>query len=73
MKMKVCFFENGNTMFFDGVGQQVPEFQESWLILYVQFLIANGIDPTEVEFIMPDNHRMEVFKTRDGYNWQNSR
>lgn len=67
--LKVMFFLNGNTMAFRD-GQQVPDLQESWLLLYVQLLVTHGIDPTEVTFAMPDGSRATVFEIEDGYNWK---
>jgi len=68
--MKVMFFPNGNTSAFDG-GKQVPLLQESWFMLYVQMIAAIGIDPTQVEFTMPDGRRAEVFETEgNSFNWR---
>jgi len=68
--MKVIFFPNGNTVVFEN-GQQVPDLQESWFMLYVQLLAAIGIDPTEVEFVMPDANRAEVVDAGTaGFNWR---
>ena len=67
--LQVRFFPNGNTMAFRD-GQQVPSLQESWILLYVQHLVAAGIDPTKVEFTMPNGSRATVFEIEGGYNWQ---
>ena len=70
MSLKVMFFPNGNTAAFKN-GQQVPDLQEPWLLLYVQLLAAVEIDPTEVEFTMPDRSHARVFERDDGgYNWR---
>lgn len=68
--LKVIFFPSGNTAAFKD-GRQVPDLQDSWFMIYVQLLVAVGIDPTEVEFAMPDARRATVFETESGsYNWR---
>ena len=67
--MKAIFFPNGNTRYFDQNGQQVPELQQSWLLLYVEFLKSKNIDPLTIEYELP-NGKARLFKTDDGYNWQ---
>lgn len=68
--MEVLFFQNGNTAVLEN-GKQMPEFQESWLIMFVKFLESKGIDSTEVGFSLPFGLRAKVFKTSDGdYNWE---
>ncbi len=61
-------FKNGCTAYFRD-GEQVGELQKSWFMLYVEFLVANGIDPTKVEFELPDG-KYQVFRTEDGWNYQ---
>lgn len=68
--MKVIFFPNGNTVVFKG-GEQVPDLQESWFRLYVGMVAAYGLDPTQIEFVMPDARRAEVVETEEGgFNWR---
>ena len=67
--LKVRFFQDGNTMAFRD-GQQVPDLQESWILLYVQYLVTAGVDPTKVKFTMPGGSRVTVFEIEGGYNWQ---
>ena len=57
--MKIIFFPNGNTAAFEN-GMQVPILQESWFMLYVHMIAAIGVDPTEVEFTMPDTSKVRV-------------
>jgi len=67
--MKVIFFPNGNTVVFKD-GRQVPDLQESWFMLYVGMLAALEIDPTQVEFVMPNARRAVVHETSaGGFNW----
>ena len=64
------FFANGNTAFFDESGQ-VPELQRSWLKMYIAFLQEHGIDPTKVDYTLPNSSHAVVFPTSDGdFNWQ---
>ena len=68
-KIKVMFFPSGTTAAFRN-GQQVPELQEPWFLLYVHLLAACGIDPCDVDFTMPDARQVKVFETEGGgYNW----
>ncbi len=67
--MKVIFFPNGNTVVFKR-GQQVPDLQASWFMLYVGMVAAYGLDPTQIEFVMPDTSRAKVVETKEGgFNW----
>ena len=69
-KVTVFFFPNGNTAVCVGDEQQ-PKLQKSWLITFAKHLVANGIDPTKVEFNMPGGAGIaSVFKTPIGYNWR---
>ena len=53
---EILFFPNGNTAVFDGLtldAKPLPEFQKSWLRLYVEFLRSKGVDPEKVTFRLP--------------------
>ena len=69
---KVIFFSNGNTMAFNKNGEQMPEFQKSWMQLYIEFLKSKNINPTKVEFELPMG-TADVFECKDEektwYNW----
>lgn len=68
--MNVYFLANGNTAVFKN-GQQVPKLQEPWILQYVRLLVEAGIDPTEVEFTMPDRLHARVFRLEDGrFSWR---
>lgn len=70
--LTVYFFPNGNTAAFAG-GEQVPALQVPWLQLYVDHLTdATGVDPTEVEFRLPDGRFARIFRCDNerGWNWQ---
>lgn len=68
---QIYFFANGVTAVCDDAGKQVPEFQESWISLFVSYLESKGADPTQFQFHMPDGRRAEPFRTTDpvGWNW----
>lgn len=68
-ELECVFMRNGNTAFFKN-GQQVPELQKAWIILYFEFLEKHKINPLEVKFQFPDGSRAKAFKTStNGYNW----
>ena len=67
--IKVMFFSSGSTAAFRD-GQQVPMLQESWLMLYVQVVVARGIDPTELDIVLPDGRHAKIFEADGTLNWQ---
>ena len=68
--VRVMFFPNGNTACFDEEGEQIPKLQESWFILYLQFLSSNGINPIDIEYDFPLGDKVSVFEIPNGYNWR---
>lgn len=67
--MKVIFFPNGSTAAFEH-GLQVRDLQESWFMLYVGMVAAYGLDPTQMEFVMPDATRVKVVEAEAGsFTW----
>ena len=66
--MQVLFFPNGNTVVLEN-NEQIPELQESWLLLFITFLESKGVDPTKVSYRLPQG-RAEVFRTPEGYSWR---
>jgi len=67
--MKIMFFCNGNTAVLTKDGQ-VNHLQESWIRLFIKFLVEQDIDPTQQKYFMPDGQEAQVFKTPDGYSWR---
>ncbi|MBU2249822.1 MAG: hypothetical protein KKD77_23950 [Gammaproteobacteria bacterium] len=66
----VYLFSGGNTVVTDEK-EQIPELQESWLLLYVKFLESKGENPLEFTYHLPTMNNVEVFKTSEGdYNWR---
>lgn len=68
---EVLFFPNGNTAVFDEDDQQIPELQESWLRVFVEFLESKSVDPLKCRFQMPGRAIARLFKTEEGrWNWR---
>jgi len=68
--MKATFFNNGNVMFFDDNGKQVPELQAyGWFGLYIKRVVSLGLNPEDIEFTMPNGQTAKPFKGEDGWNW----
>lgn len=65
----IMFFPNGNTAVFDKNGEQIGELQRSWLLLYVDFLIEQGIEPDGLVVELPHG-KARIFKIEEGYNWE---
>ena len=68
-KAEVMFFSNGNTAVFVN-GKQVSKCQESWFVMFVDFLDVNGIDVLKTKYRMPNGDNAELVKTDDGYTWK---
>ena len=66
---EIIFLNNGNTFVSDERGEQISEWQRSWLRSYIDWLSINGIDIDGLKMIMPNGIKFTIFKTKDGYNW----
>jgi hypothetical protein len=71
--VRITFFPNGTNTAFEN-DEQVPAAQRPWLLVFAEYLVSQGIDPTAQEFVMPDGNgaKIFVFKDEDGevsYNW----
>lgn len=67
-KLEVLFYPNGSTAVFKD-NEQVPKLQKGWFLLFVEFLRKEGLDPTQINFILPDGKKAKVAKTSEGdYN-----
>lgn len=65
----VFLFPNGNAAVCDNEGQQVPELQTSWLLLFFEFLQKNGVKVEEIgEINLPNGKQVEYLK--DVHNWR---
>lgn len=68
---QVMFFLNGNTAVFDLAGRQIPELQESWVVLFLKFLESQGHNPLDFSFTLPDGRQAKPFRTSDNsWNWE---
>ena len=67
-KISVMFFTNGNTAVFENEKQRA-ELQESWALLFVEFLLKKGVDPTKCNYAFQGRGNAKVVKTDEGYNW----
>lgn len=67
-KRIVMFFENGNTAVFVG-DSQAPELQQPWILLFLEWLEAQGEDPREFEFHLSQTLRAHVSKQHEGGGW----
>lgn len=67
--MKILFFRNGNSAVF-GHGQQMPDLQVPWIVLFIQHLEEHGVNPETCEITMPDGSRAHPFRTENGWNWR---
>lgn len=65
-KLKIIFYSNGNVAVFRN-NEQVPILQKSWFMLFVGFLVNVGLDPTQIDFILPDGKKAKISKTEKGY------
>lgn len=68
--MQVFFFNNGNTAVCDTTGQQVPDLQQPWILLFAEFLKSKGIDPEAADFMLPSGKMAHLFRTEAGLNWR---
>lgn len=71
----VYFFPNGNTACCDQAGQQMGELQQSWFLMWIEFVKSKGFDPAAIKEIHLPSGRAKLltFTDDDGtvkYNWQ---
>ena len=71
MKVKsVYLFDNGNSAVFDNKGRQIVEIQESWFLIWLDFMIQNGVDIESIDEIkLPSGKIAKPFKIDHGWNW----
>ncbi len=69
--MKAIFWKNGNVIFFDDNGKQVPDLQEDgWFGAYLKRVEEYGIDPLKVEYGTDTGRTFIPFRTDNGWNWE---
>ena len=62
--MRITFFPNGMNTAFEN-GKQVPAAQRPWLLVFVEYLVTQDIDPTAQEMMMPDGSQVKIFRYED--------
>ena len=68
--IEVIFFPDGNTAVLKDE-EQVPKLQKPYILMFANFLKTNGIDPLDVEFILPSGKSATLFVADDReYNWR---
>lgn len=70
--IKLRFYNNGNVIAFNR-HEQMSEIQsQSWLLLYVEWLQAQGYNMDDIELMSPDGRFIKLFTNNDGkvINWQ---
>jgi hypothetical protein len=66
----IYFFANGATAAVNK-WEQIPEIQQSWLVVFLEFLEHKGVDPTTCDFHLPSGRVARVFKTSENeWNWE---
>lgn len=63
----VVHWENGMTMVFNNSGEQIPELQKPWFRIYLEWLESKGVEPSEIQFNLPDQNAYKAKKMADGY------
>ncbi len=74
---KIMFFSNGATAVFNEKGEQIPELQRPWLLIFREFLATAGVNfPETLEVILPSGKSAEFFLAVDPdtgeqrWNWK---
>lgn len=65
----VLFFPNGNSAVLDEEGQQIPELQKSWFLMFVEFLQSKGVKVEDIEEIKLPNGKVAEY-LKDYHNWR---
>lgn len=64
----VFFFAGGNTAVCNR-DKQIPELQQSWLLMFIEFLQSKGVKVEDIEEIrLPDGSQAEYLK--ESHNWR---
>jgi len=64
----IMFFQNGNTAVFDKNGEQVPELQKGWLLMFIEFLQSKNIKVENIdEIILPTGGKVKYLKKYHNY------
>ncbi len=66
--VNVMFFSNGNTAAFGIDDKQIPMFQQSWFLLYIDLLRSSGLSIEELENIKFTFPGGKIARYIDKYN-----
>lgn len=70
MSLSVFCFSNGNYAVCDGLGDQVPHVQGSWLLEIADRLGMAGYSPLDAIVTMPNGRKVMFFVISSGLNWR---
>ena len=62
-------FPNGAIAVCDKNGQQIPELQVGWPVLWARHAVASGFDPVGTVFETSAG-KIRIFKTDEDFNWE---
>jgi len=66
----IKFNSNGTTVAYDKSGNQINDYNFSWLRSYLNFLKAFTVDVESIEFIMPNGAlKAKITKKDDQLDW----
>lgn len=70
----IYFLPNGNTVAFDADSNQIPFLSISWFESFLMDIENyQGLDATEIVFVMPNAQKAIVHRLEDGentFNWE---
>jgi hypothetical protein len=66
---EIIFFPNGNTAVLRN-GEQQPDLQRPWLVLFAEFLASRGEDPTKFRCLLPNGGTAKMIRTKSGWTWE---
>jgi len=75
MKTPVTIYliRNGTTVAFDANGEQIGELQQSWILLFIDFLKEKGLTGQQIEQIeikMPDQRSIKYISKYDNWSFK---
>lgn len=66
----IMLFPNGMTAVFDENGQQVPELQQPWFRIYLEWLEEQNVELETATFTMPDGSQARPYLEDGRYLWK---
>ena len=65
----IIFFQNGNTAVFDKKGEQIPEFQKGWLLMFIEFLQSKNVKVENIDEIILPSGKIKYLKKYHNYEF----